>query len=93
MAPDSYEWSLRNRSHSIYELSPGDFAPATYSTVDFFRTVAGQAAIKYLCALVENPFEVGKTLLQVQYVPRESEVIEDVHSNQEQEDVSAIKLF
>lgn len=92
-APESYEWSLRNRPHSIYELSPVDFQPVTYSTVDFFRSVAGKAAIQYLCALVENPFEVGKTLLQVQYVPRESAIFEDVHSNQEQEEVSLSTVF
>lgn len=85
-APNSYEWSSRSRPHSVYALSSLDLQP-TYSTADFFRNVASQAAIKYLCALVENPFEVGKTLLQVQYVPREAEAIEDTNQNREQEEV------
>jgi fusion and transport protein UGO1 len=41
------------------------------------KAACASAILKYAEAACEIPFEVGRTLLQVQYVPRDAKAIED----------------
>ena len=67
----AYQWSSRPRTNSIYELSPDlDLSASSPNVVALLRAAAASAILQYLSAAVESPWEVGKTLLQVQYVPK-----------------------
>ncbi|EJD04423.1 mitochondrial carrier [Fomitiporia mediterranea MF3/22] len=88
-ASTSYQWSSRPRPNSIYELSPDlDFEPSGPNAVAFLRTAAASAILQYLAAALENPWEVGNTLLEVQFVPRNAGVIEEVEPPEEEEETS-----
>lgn len=91
----SYQWSARPRPNSIYELSPDlDFEPNAPNAAALFRAATASALLQYLSAVVENPWEVGKTLLQVQYVPRDIDATEDLEPALEEEgDVSVAVFF
>ncbi|KAH8120618.1 mitochondrial carrier [Phellopilus nigrolimitatus] len=84
----TYQWSARPRPNSIYELSPDlIFEPSAPNAMALLRAAAASAILQYLSAAVENPLEVGKTLLQVQYVPRDAVAAEDTElvPNEEEE--------
>ena len=84
----SFQWSTRPRQNSIYDLSPDlDIEPNTPNAVALLRAFAASAILQYLGAAIENPFEVGKTLLQIQYIPRNTVPIDDGEHNQEEEEV------
>ena len=73
----SYQWNARPRHNSIYELSPDlSLEPTAPNAVALLRAAAASAVLQYFSSAVENPWEVGKTLLQVQHVPREATAIE-----------------
>ena len=72
----SYQWTARPRPNSIYELSPDlDFEPNAPNAVALIRAATASALLQYLSAALENPWEVGKTLLQVQWIPRDIDTI------------------
>lgn len=82
----SYQWSARPRTNSIYELSPDlNFEPSAPNAVAILRAVAASVILQYCGAAIENPWEVGKTLLQVQYVPRNAVAVEDMEPPEEEE--------
>lgn len=82
----SYQWSARPRTNSIYELSPDlNFEPSAPNAVAILRAVAASVILQYCGAALENPMEVGKTLLQVQYVPRNAVAVEDMEPPEEEE--------
>ncbi|KAL5535117.1 hypothetical protein ACEPAF_3211 [Sanghuangporus sanghuang] len=83
----SYQWSARPRPNSIYELSSDlNFEPSTPNAVALLRAAAASVILQYFSAAVENPWEVGKTLLQVQFVPRDAKAIEDLEPPEEEEE-------
>ncbi|KAI5124403.1 hypothetical protein M0805_008287 [Coniferiporia weirii] len=83
----SYQWSSRPRPNSIYELSPDlNFEPSTLNALSLLRAAAASAILQYLSTAVVNPFEVGKTLLQVQYVPKDAVAVEDMEMDPVQEE-------
>ncbi|ORX95611.1 mitochondrial carrier [Basidiobolus meristosporus CBS 931.73] len=49
------------------------------------KGLAAYAALKYFSTAIANPFEVGQTLLQVQYLPKDDEQ-EEVNTEKEQSD-------
>lgn len=71
-----YQWP--SRSNSLYDLSSAiDIDSSSFDVSEAIRATALQALLLFFSTAVEIPWEVGKTLLQVQYVPREANVIED----------------
>ena len=82
----SYQWSSRPRPNSIYELAPDlQFEPSAPNAAVLLRAAAASVILQYLSAAVENPWEVGKTLLQVQFVPRNASAVEDLDPPEEEE--------
>lgn len=76
-AEPSYQWNARPRPNSIYELSPDlSLEPTTPNAIALLRAAAASAILQYFSTAVENPWEVGKTLLQVQYVPRDATAVD-----------------
>lgn len=83
-----YQWTSRPRPNSIYELSPDlEFEPSAPNSVALLRAAAASVILQYCSAALENPWEVGKTLLQIQYVPRDAVATEDLELNEEDEEV------
>ncbi len=72
--PPSYHWSARSPPNSIFDLSPSlDFAePSTIDAGRLAKTIVASAILQYTSTAIVNPWEVGKLLLQVQWVPRDA---------------------
>lgn len=84
----SYQWNARPRPNSIYELSPDlSLEPTTPNAVAFLRAAAASVVLQYFSTAVENPWEVGKTLLQVQYVPRDATAVDYTEQVEPEEEV------
>ncbi|KAF7367226.1 hypothetical protein MSAN_00784400 [Mycena sanguinolenta] len=83
-SPPPPQWSSRPAHNSIFDLSPELAHPSDgIDPVHLLQTVAASAILQYISTAVAMPWEVGKLLLQVQWVPRDagepdpSEVPED----------------
>ncbi|KAG5648237.1 hypothetical protein DXG03_006195 [Asterophora parasitica] len=70
----SYQWSTRPSHNSIFDLSPSlDLSePSGVNVTNFFRTLVASAVLQYSSTAIAMPWEVGKLLLQVQWVPRDA---------------------
>jgi fusion and transport protein UGO1 len=68
----SYQWSTRPSHNSIFDLSPSlDLnEPSTINASDLLKTLVASAVLQYTSTAIAMPWEVGKLLLQVQWVPR-----------------------
>jgi fusion and transport protein UGO1 len=81
----SYQWSTRPSHNSIFDLSPSlDLrAPSGVNATNLLKTLVASAVLQYTSTAIAMPWEVGKLLLQVQWVPRdagepeEPELVED----------------
>ncbi len=79
----SYQWTSRNPLHDI---STGiDIEPSSLNVSVAMRGAAMSALLVFFSTAVEMPWEVGKTLLQVQYVPREANAVEEPEELSEEE--------
>ncbi|KLO20448.1 mitochondrial carrier [Schizopora paradoxa] len=86
----SYQWSSRN---SLYDISSGiDIEPSSLNVSIAVRGAAMSALLVFFSTAVEIPWEVGKTLLQVQYVPREAHAVEEPEEVTEEEPPSEDEL-
>lgn len=67
------QWSNRPAHNSIFDLAPSlDLnEPAGISPADLFKTLLASAVLQYTSSAIAMPWEVGKLLLQVQWVPRD----------------------
>ncbi|KAG7450194.1 mitochondrial carrier [Guyanagaster necrorhizus] len=79
----SFQWSTRPTPNSIFDLSPDLNDANGINAVDLFKTLAASAVLQYASSAIAMPWEVGKMLLQVQWVPRDSH---DYHSDVGPED-------
>jgi fusion and transport protein UGO1 len=68
----AYNWSTRPKHNSIFDLSPSlDLTEASGINADLlFRSVVASVVLGYTSTAIAMPWEVGKMLLQVQWVPR-----------------------
>lgn len=81
----SYQWSTRPSHNSIFDLSPSlDLSePSGVNAANLLKTLVASAVLQYTSTAIAMPWEVGKLLLQVQWVPRdagepeEPELVED----------------
>jgi len=70
----AYQWSTRPSHNSIFDLSPSlDLSePSGINAAQLFRAVVASAVLQYTSTAIVMPWEVGKLLLQVQWVPRDA---------------------
>lgn len=90
----SYQWTTRPGANSIFDLSPS-LGIGEPSSVDFsllFRSLVASALLQYSSTALAMPLEVGKLLLQVQWVPRDA-VTQEPEDEKETETVSSILPF
>ncbi|KAE9395948.1 mitochondrial carrier [Gymnopus androsaceus JB14] len=88
-----FQWKSRSgASHnSIFDLSP-DLNDVSVSDIDLIRvlkTVLASAMLQYTSTAIAMPWEVGKLLLQVQWVPRDvqdSDLVQEVAEEEETSD-------
>lgn len=85
----SYQWSTRPPPNSIFDLSPS-LSLSEPSGIDIrllLKTLVASAFLQYTSTALAMPLEVGKLLLQVQWVPRDLSLLEGHRSaDQEVED-------
>ncbi|KAJ7462761.1 mitochondrial carrier domain-containing protein [Mycena galericulata] len=68
-----YQWSSRPSHNSIFDLSPELADPSDgIDPINLLKTVAASAILQYTSSAIAMPWEVGKLLLQVQWVPRDA---------------------
>ncbi len=63
--------------NSIFELSPELVEPGGLDLGLLLKTLVASAVLGYTTTAIAMPWEVGKCLLQVQWVPRDAEQIDD----------------
>jgi fusion and transport protein UGO1 len=69
----SYQWSSRPSHNSIFDLSPELGDPSDgIDPINLLKTLAASAILQYTSSAIAMPWEVGKLLLQVQWVPRDA---------------------
>jgi fusion and transport protein UGO1 len=72
--PPVHQWSMRPSPNSIFDLSPSlDLSePSGINATQLFKAVVASAVLQYTSTAIVMPWEVGKMLLQVQWVPRDA---------------------
>ncbi|KAH9487066.1 Mitochondrial fusion and transport protein ugo1 [Psilocybe cubensis] len=70
----SFQWSTRPSHNSIFDLSPSlDLSePSGINVAQLFKAFLASAVLQYTSTAIVMPWEVGKLLLQVQWVPRDA---------------------
>lgn len=63
----------------LSDLDYSDYLEASPSVSEWFRELLDRAVWKYSSALLAQPFDVAKTLLQIYVVPGEEET-QDIHA-------------
>ncbi|KAF7339990.1 hypothetical protein MVEN_01916700 [Mycena venus] len=72
-AAPAYQWSSRPAHNSIFDLSPELADPSDgIDPINLIKTLAASAILQYASTAIAMPWEVGKLLLQVQWVPRDA---------------------
>ena len=73
----SYTFSSRPAQNPIFELSPTPAGPGGLDLVFPLKMLIASALLGYTTTAIAMPWEVGKCLLQVQWVPRDAEQVDD----------------
>ncbi|KAI0274869.1 mitochondrial carrier domain-containing protein [Gloeopeniophorella convolvens] len=68
----SHTFSSRPVQNSIFELSPGLAEPGGVDLGLLLKTLVASAVLEYSTSAIAMPWEVGKCLLQVQWIPRDA---------------------
>ncbi|KAJ7139746.1 mitochondrial carrier [Mycena epipterygia] len=69
----AFQWSSRPSHNSIFDLSPELADPSDgIDPIHLLKTLAASAILQYTSSAIAMPWEVGKLLLQVQWVPRDA---------------------
>ena len=74
----SHTFSSRPIQNSVFELSPGLAEPGGLELGLLLKTLIASAVLEYTTTVIAMPWEVGKCLLQVQWVPRDAGQMDDV---------------
>lgn len=73
--PPPAPWIQTRAAHnSIFDLSPSlDLSePTGINAADLFKAIVASAVLQYTSTAIAMPWEVGKLLLQVQWVPKDA---------------------
>jgi mitochondrial fusion and transport protein UGO1 len=73
----SYTFPSRPAQNSIFELSPTLAEPGGLDLRLVLKWLIASAVLGYTTTAIAMPWEVGKCLLQVQWVPRDAEQVDD----------------
>lgn len=75
----SYQWSNRPSHNPIFDLSPSlDLNEVSgINVANSLKALAASAVLQYSSTAIAMPWEVGKLLLQVQWVPRDAGELEE----------------
>jgi len=89
----SYQWSTRPSHNSIFDLSPSlDLSePTGINAAQLFKAFVASAVLQYTSNAIAMPWEVGKLLLQVQWVPRDAGEPEPLYAEDDHEE--AVRFF
>ncbi|KAN0100881.1 Mitochondrial carrier domain containing protein [Tylopilus felleus] len=70
----SYQWTTHPTPNSIFDLSPslGVGEPSSFEVSLLFRSLVASALLQYSSTAMAMPLEVGKMLLQIQWVPKDA---------------------
>ena len=71
-------FASRPIQNSVFELSPGLAEPGGLDLGLLLKTLVASAILEYTTTVIAMPWEVGKCLLQVQWVPRDAGQMDDV---------------
>ncbi|TFK30389.1 mitochondrial carrier [Coprinopsis marcescibilis] len=87
----AYQWSTRPAHNSIFDISPDlDLSePSRANATRLAKALVASAVLQYSSTAIVMPWEVGKLLLQVQWVPRdtgEPEVVQVENAEEDNED-------
>ncbi|KAJ3856673.1 mitochondrial carrier domain-containing protein [Lentinula lateritia] len=86
----SFQWKSPRASHnSIFDLSPDLTDVSDIDIVHVVKTVLASAMLQYTSTAIAMPWEVGKLLLQVQWVPRDVQDLEPIQEVPEDQEVCA----
>lgn len=95
-----YQWSTRPsaKHNSIFDLSPelrDGFGGGEHGAhaAQLFKAFVASAVLQYTSTAIVMPWEVGKLLLQVQWVPRDAGEVEEIEIREEDEDAVSASLF
>ncbi|CAA7258741.1 unnamed protein product [Cyclocybe aegerita] len=74
-----YQWSTRPSHNSIFDLSPTlDLSePSGVNAAQLMKALIASAVLQYTSTAIVMPWEVGKLLMQVQWVPRDAGEVEE----------------
>lgn len=72
-ANPSYQWNAGPASSSVFDLAPVIEPPSANMSL-LFRSLVASALLQYSSTGIAMPLEVGKLLLQIQWVPRDTVV-------------------
>ena len=91
----SYQWSTRPSHNSIFDLSPSlDLSePTGINAAQLFKAFVASAVLQYTSNAIAMPWEVGKLLLQVQWVPRDAGEPEPLHAEDDHEEAVRVSFF
>ena len=95
-SPTSYEWSTRPPTNPIFDLSSSlSFTEPSGAEVKLLlKGLIAGAVLQYTSTALAMPFEVGKLLLQVQWVPRDLSLLEGPTVREEEyEEVEVINFL
>ena len=88
----TYQWSARSTSKHPLGLS-GAVPEGGVDIRAFAQGLLTAALLQYATSAVIVPWEVGKTLLQVQWVPQDVEARLAAKDEEEEEEVRSLALF
>ncbi|KAI0706053.1 mitochondrial carrier [Cytidiella melzeri] len=69
----SHQWSTRSSQHLVFGLAPSGYDEGGADIASMLRGAVVFVLYQYASTAVALPWEVGKLLLQVQWVPHDSE--------------------
>ncbi|KAH7915158.1 mitochondrial carrier domain-containing protein [Hygrophoropsis aurantiaca] len=86
---NGYQWSTRPAPNSIFDLSPSlDLnEPSSINVSLLLRSLIASGLFQYASTAIAMPLEVGKLLLQIQWVPKQApttevELVEEVEEEE-----------
>ncbi|KAG9314630.1 mitochondrial carrier domain-containing protein [Chiua virens] len=86
----SYQWATRPAPNSVFDLSPSLNAgePSSLDVSLILRSLVASALLQYSSTAMAMPLEVGKLLLQIQWVPKDALTQESESEVEEAETLS-----
>ncbi|KAG2160035.1 mitochondrial carrier domain-containing protein [Suillus bovinus] len=87
-AMTSYQWTTRPAHNSVFDLSPSlDLSePSSLDVSLLLRSLVASALLQYASTALVMPLEVGKLLLQIQWIPKDAPAPSSQEYEEEEEE-------